>query len=172
MSQNYSINQIKAVANASVVLQNSSTLSLTSFKILLADDDQDDRDIFSEAVTETRLPIDVTCLNGGAKLIEHLSDEKISLPDLIMLDLNMPDKSGIECLDFIRDTIHLKSIPVVIYSTSSSNRDMDITYAKGANLYVCKPASFGGVQQLINKLAHINWQYHTPFGVKQNYLFS
>jgi CheY-like chemotaxis protein len=61
-------------------------------------------------------------------------------PDIIFLDLNMPFKSGLECLKEIRETPKLKEIPVVIFSTRGNNDVVDITYRQGYNYYIFKPS--------------------------------
>ena len=108
--------------------------------IMLADDDSDDRFFFSEVLEEYK-HVALESIEDGVKLMNALNS-RAKLPDLIFLDLNMPGKNGVECLSEIRQQDKLKDIPVIIFSTSSSKKDIDETFDLGANLYITKPHSF------------------------------
>lgn len=144
----------------------------TPFRIVMVDDDVDDREMFTEAASELNLNLDVVCMESGRHLISLLNDAEKKRPDVIVLDLNMPDKNGRECLDDIRNSAKLKHIPVIIYSTSSSGTDIEDTYNKGANLYIRKPSSFSDLRLVIKAIATLNWDTHKPYGSRQDYLFS
>ena len=120
---------------------------------MLADDDADDRDLFSEAVNEHNAQ--VTCVINGVQLMKTIEGGMI--PDVIFLDLNMPEKNGKECLREIRDNDSLKNIPVVIYSTSSSKKDQDDTFELGAALYVVKPTSYTTLRKTMAGLMSLPW---------------
>lgn len=140
--------------------------------IFLADDDVDDRSMFEEVITEIDQSIQLTCVEDGMMLLQLLKSENNDLPHLIFLDLNMPNKNGKECLDEIRKSERLKHIPVVIYSTSSSPKDIDDTFDKGANLYVRKPSSFNELRSITRAVLSIDWQIHKPYEMKSIYVFS
>ncbi len=139
--------------------------------IVLADDDEDDRDLFADAMAEIELKVKLEFAEDGRSLLEKLHHSR-SLPDMIFLDLNMPDKSGRECLDEIRRSDKLKKIPVIIYSTSSSPKDIHETFEKGANLYIRKPSSYKDLLSLAQKVLLINWDNHKPMSSRSNYVFS
>ncbi len=80
----------------------------------------------------------------------------------MFLDLNMPCKSGTECLKEIREHKNFKHIPVIIYSTSGLKEDIDSIYNNGANGYVRKSRSYKGIQSVLQKLFNINWDEYTP----------
>src|SRR4051812_4354327 len=103
--------------------------------VMLADDDPDDRLLFKDAIGEISKDIAIHTLAGGVELMAHLNDPQNPLPDLIFLDLNMPRKNGFESLEEIRQNARLKSLCVIIYSTSSQFKDILETLNKGANLY-------------------------------------
>ncbi|GAA5436662.1 response regulator [Deinococcus sp. A31D244] len=81
------------------------------------------------------------CTDGDDAL-DRLSDRAQSWPKLVLLDLNMPGTDGREVLAFIRSTPYLRSLPVVILSTSASERDVNDCYQLGANAYLIKPVNF------------------------------
>jgi CheY-like chemotaxis protein len=107
---------------------------------MLADDDPDDRDLLAEAIIAGN-SAHVESAHNGAHLMLALTAME-ELPDMIFLDLNMPEKNGKECLSEIRQHDRLKGVPVIIYSTSSSKKDIDDAFDLGATLYVTKPNSF------------------------------
>lgn len=110
-------------------------------RLLLAEDDEDDRDFFNEALQETGSPARLHMVEDGKEVLSFLSRSESPLPHLIFLDLNMPAKSGKECLLEIRTIEELSMIPVVILSTSSDSTDINDTYRLGANLYIPKPST-------------------------------
>jgi CheY-like chemotaxis protein len=92
--------------------------------VLLADDDEDDRLFFKEAIDDIKMRTIVTIVNDGIELMEYLNNPEISLPDVIFLDLNMPRKNGMQCLEEIRNDKILKNLTIAIYSTSSAERNI------------------------------------------------
>lgn len=140
--------------------------------IFLADDDSDDRAMFEEVIEEIDATIQLFCAEDGMVLLQLLNTEKYPLPHLIFLDLNMPNKNGKECLDEIRKSEHLKNIPIVIYSTSSSPKDIEDTFEKGANLYVRKPSSFNELRKITKEVLCMDWEYHKPFVKRNGFVFS
>jgi response regulator RpfG family c-di-GMP phosphodiesterase len=105
--------------------------------IYLADDDDDDRTIFSDTLKETSLSARLIPFEDGENLIRSLEVEE-SKPHIIFLDLKMPGKNGKECLREIRNNPQLNDIPVVIFTCTSYIDDIKETYEFGANLYVPK----------------------------------
>ncbi len=139
--------------------------------IFLADADADDRAMFEEVITEIDSSIQLTCAEDGMKLLQLLNS-KMPLPHLIFLDLNMPNKNGKECLDEIRRVERLKDIPIIIYSTSSSPKDINDTFDKGANLYVRKPSSFKELRSITKDVLALDWEQYKPYNAKSIFVFS
>ena len=117
--------------------------------IFLADDDEDDKEFFGDALKDLGIPSELLTAKDGAELMTTLDAIVIGPPPphIIFLDLNMPNKNGFECLEEIRKTDKLKGIPVAIFSTTDSQSAVDTTYSLGANCYICKPTS----HQLLKK---------------------
>jgi CheY-like chemotaxis protein len=86
--------------------------------ILLAEDDQDDREFFDMALKEIPIPTNLTTVNDGEQLMDYLYKNSGHLPNVLFLDLNMPRKNGFECLCEIKEDEMLKDILVVMFSTS------------------------------------------------------
>lgn len=128
-------------------------MSIPSYKhIMLADDDRDDIELFQSAVKECSLNIKVSAAGDGQMLIELLVKE--SVPDFIVLDLNMPRMNGFDCLIAIRKNRKYNGVPVIIFSTSSSQKDIDYCLSNGANYYAVKPSSFNNLRRLVNDICN------------------
>ena len=124
--------------------------------VYLADDDADDRFLFEEALLEVRKNVKITMLNNGEQLMRCLDEKSLQHPNLIFLDLNMPLKNGIECLEEIKKDNKLKNIPVIIFSTSNQKETINQVYIKGANYYMCKPDNFEKLKSLLDKVFTLN----------------
>lgn len=141
-------------------------------QVLLADDDEDDRLLFRDAFKEIKLKTEIQLVNDGVELMQYLSREDSILPHVLFLDLNMPRKNGLDCLDEIRNQEDWRNIAVVIYSTSASEEDIEETFVRGANVYIRKPNNFNELKKILEKVITINWQYHTSGLNKENFLLS
>jgi CheY-like chemotaxis protein len=133
--------------------------------VLFADDDADDRFLMKLAIAETHKSIILRLARNGEELMGILKtaiNNIERLPDLILLDLNMPRKNGKECLYEIRDTRKFDHIPVVIYSTSSSQKDIDDTYRMGANIYLEKPSLYSELTESLSKILYLDWSHYMP----------
>jgi CheY-like chemotaxis protein len=140
-------------------------------QVLLADDDEDDRLFFKEAISEIKIKTFVTIVNDGIELMDYLHNT-VALPDIIFLDINMPRKNGIQCLDEIRSDERLKNITIAIYSTSGAERDIEETFIKGANVYIRKPNDFAALKKIVEEAMRINWQYHVAGLSKDAFMLS
>jgi CheY-like chemotaxis protein len=141
-------------------------------KILLADDDEDDRLFFKDAFDEIKIKTEVKIVKDGVELMNHLTPPGVALPHVLFLDLNMPRKTGIECLNEIKSIERLKDIAIAIYSTSASEQDIEDTFVQGANVYIKKPNDFGTLKKVLEEVITINWQYHTSGFDRSNFLLS
>ena len=120
-------------------------------RILLVDDDIDDRELFVEAFSYIDDPSIVSTLEASDKLLDYLHAVDV-LPDFVFLDLNMPRKSGKECLKEIQQHESLRKIRVVIFSTSINPRDVAETYQDGAYCFIQKPNSFSDLKEILQKV--------------------
>ncbi|MFI0428228.1 response regulator [Mariniflexile sp. HMF6888] len=138
--------------------------------IILTDDDEDDRLFFIDAFDELDMNTKVSTFNDGVELMDYLNNEDSILPNVLFLDLNMPKKSGIECLNEIKANSKMSDIAIAIYSTSASEEDIEETFVLGANIYIKKPSSFKQLKKALSEVVSINWQYHTNGLNKDNFL--
>lgn len=140
--------------------------------VLLADDDEEDRLFFKEAFEIIKIKTVVMTVNDGIELMNHLTQNGNVLPSILFLDLNMPRKSGMECLVEIRSLDHLKEMAVAIYSTSASEQDIEDAFVKGANVYIKKPNDFGTLRKLLEEVITMNWHYQTSGLNRDSFLLS
>lgn len=138
--------------------------------ITLADDDEDDRLFFQDAFEELKINTNVTTCYDGVDLMEYLSKPDTIIPNILFLDLNMPRKNGFECLLEIRKDPKYKDVAIAIYSTSSSEEDIENTFIHGANIYIKKPSEFSTLKKVLSEVVTLNWQYHTSGLNKENFL--
>jgi CheY-like chemotaxis protein len=127
--------------------------------ILIADDDDDDRMLARDALTESRLANDLRFVCDGEELLSYLrregkyADVQLSpRPGLILLDLNMPRMDGREALREIKADPELRSIPIVVLTTSKAEEDIYKTYDLGVNSFISKPVTFGGLVDIMHGL--------------------
>lgn len=128
--------------------------------ILLADDDPDDRAFTTRALRHNRLANDVQTVEDGEQLMDYLNRRgryaavgAAPRPGLILLDLNMPRKDGREALEEIKRNPELRSIPVVVLTTSEAEQDILQTYDLGVNAFVTKPVTFEGLSAAIKVIS-------------------
>ena len=127
---------------------------------------------FKEAFDEIKINTKVSLVNDGVELMNYLSEDGNPLPHILFLDLNMPRKTGIDCLLEIKRLSHLKDIAIAIYSTSASDMDIEETFVQGANVYIKKPSDFNTLKKILEQVITINWQYQTSGLNRDNYLLS
>jgi CheY-like chemotaxis protein len=127
--------------------------------ILMADDDEDDRDLARDALEGTQLGERMEFVIDGQDLIDYLrhdgpySQATTPLPSIILLDLNMPRKDGREALAELKADESLRQIPVVILTTSSDEVDVQNAYDLGASSYITKPVTHGQLAQVMQTVA-------------------
>lgn len=138
--------------------------------IALADDDEDDRMFFTDAFDEIKIKNKVATFKDGIELMLYLEQTNVELPDLLFLDLNMPKKTGMECLLEIKANEKFKDLIIAIYSTSSSEEDIENTFVLGANIYIKKPSDFEQLKKVLSEVVTTNWQYQTNGLNKENFL--
>jgi CheY-like chemotaxis protein len=119
-------------------------------QLLLADDDKDDCDLFKEALDELSLSAKLRVVHNGEQLMQLLTSQTIALPQVLFLDLNMPKKNGFECLSEIKKNDKLKSLPVIIFSTSYDYDIVNLLYSGGAHFYISKPNEFDKLKNVIH----------------------
>src|SRR3954471_24415579 len=110
--------------------------------VLIADDDGEDREIFREAIKEIDSSINCLEVRNGKETLDFLTKELVVLPNYVFLDINMPILDGKSCLTKMKAHPTLKSIPVIMYSTSFNPEEIRECYRMGAEKFITKPGTF------------------------------
>ena len=137
------------------------TRSTFPVRIVVADDDADDRMMIKDAFAESKLGNEIDFDEDGIELLEYLRCEgKFAhlagkpYPGFILLDLNMPRKDGRTVLKEIKNDPLLHRIPVVVLTTSKAEEDIIKTYNLGVNSFICKPVSFDKLVDIVKTVGH------------------
>lgn len=130
-----------------------------SIVILMAEDDLDDQRLTKRAFKKAKLNNQLLFVNDGVELLEYLRREgayadarEYPMPDIILLDLNMPRKDGRTALKEIREDDNLCHLPVVAMTTSKAEKDILQTYKLGVNSYITKPITFEELVEVVREL--------------------
>jgi CheY-like chemotaxis protein len=129
--------------------------------ILMADDDEDDRELARDALVDERLAERMRFVEDGQDLLDYLrhtgaySDASTPSPrpSIILLDLNMPRKDGREALAEIKADVSLRRIPVVVLTTSSDEADVEYSYELGASSFITKPVTHAKLTEVMRTVA-------------------
>ena len=121
---------------------------------IIVDDEPASRDVLKRYVADTEtLNLMSECKNA----IEANEVIKSGAIDLIFLDINMPLMNGLECLKEIKSHLHLKDIPVVMYTTSALSGTIEIAYRLGASLFMEKPSEFQALKNMLGPILEKDW---------------
>jgi CheY-like chemotaxis protein len=132
---------------------------MENIKMLLAEDDEDDRSFFRQALLDSGIGAELTVVRDGWQLIEFLLDQRNpASPDIIFLDINMPGMDGKSCLREIRRQVKFAGTPVIILSTSTRISDIEETYKDGANRYFSKMLFYNDAVGWMARLFGADWR--------------
>ncbi|HXD78557.1 MAG TPA: response regulator [Puia sp.] len=122
-------------------------------KFLLADDDADDASLFCEALSKIATDMECSTAENGAELFEVLSRRYPDKPDVIFLDINMPIMNGWDTLRKLKESSNYQNIPIIMYSTSSAKKDVELAYHLGVSLFLTKPEDFRELSAILEIVA-------------------
>jgi CheY-like chemotaxis protein len=126
--------------------------------VLVAEDDPDDRLLLRDAFDQADIELDIRVVDNGTELLDYLqrrgpyTAENAPRPSIVLLDLNLPQIDGREALRAIKRDLALRTIPIVILTTSRSAEDILTTYDRGAAAYIPKPSSYQGLVNIVRTL--------------------
>jgi CheY-like chemotaxis protein len=131
--------------------------------ILLAEDDSSDVFLMKRALDKANITHPMNVVRDGEEAIDYIcghgqfADRKAHpFPAILLLDLNMPKKTGFEVLEWVRSQTNYKRLPIVILSTSNQEHDVRRAYDLGANSYLTKPSHFDDLVEMV-KMVDANW---------------
>ncbi len=124
--------------------------------ILFADDDSDEFYLFNEALEHSGLNFILSRAIDGNDLIFVLKNKPV--PDMVVIDINMPYKDGLEALTEIRSIEKLLNLPLIMYSTTQNAATIELSYQKGATFFVVKPHNFDGMVKVVKRIFVTQWE--------------
>lgn len=124
---------------------------MRKIRLLLVEDDSDDVQLLEEALKENNIDCDMEVIMEGDKVMPYLVSADI-LPDIIVMDFNLPKIHGKEVLVSIRSSHALKSIPVVVLTTSASPHDVQFAQQNGADKFITKPSTIHGFNAAVQAI--------------------
>jgi CheY-like chemotaxis protein len=130
-----------------------STNNSNGITFLLADDDADDKTLFCEALAEIDSSIICHTASDGKEALALLSENQIKKPNIIFLDINMPVMDGWQCLGKLKSHNQHRDIPVIMYSTSSYQRDIELALESGAFCFFTKPSDYRELRKILRLIA-------------------
>lgn len=138
--------------------------------LLLIEDDPNDILLFEKAISRSPFEVEIVVLRDGEKAISYLSGaentNEFSTPDLVLLDLKLPRKSGFEVLEWIKNHPVIRTTPVIILSSSKQTQDLKTAYTLGANSYLVKPTGFTELNTLIEDLGSYWFKHNQTLKMK------
>jgi CheY-like chemotaxis protein len=132
--------------------------------IFLADDNPHDCLRFEKAINELGAGLSLNTVTNGEELIRLLSHY---IPDLLFLDLEMPCRNGIQCLQTIRENKQFERLPIVVFSATNRTNNIQVAYGFGANLFFIKPADYPELVYSLKNILQMDWS--DPRGITERY---
>ena len=129
-----------------------------NLKVLLIEDDMDDVELLKEAFGDNKVEYEIEVIMEGDRVKPFLETAEY-IPTIIIMDLNLPKTDGKEILIDIKATDVFKSIPLIVFSTSSSKEDIEYAYSLGANKFITKPTTITGWNETIEVIMHLATTY-------------
>ena len=129
---------------------------METIHILLVEDNEGDIFLIKEAFEEAKLHTKLSVVKDGKEAVDFLNKQgkytDVQLPDLLLLDVNLPKKNGHEVLQYIKGDDNLKHIPVIMLTTSSSPKDVNLAYKNYANCFITKPVDVNEFMKVITNI--------------------
>jgi CheY-like chemotaxis protein len=132
--------------------------------IIFAEDDEDDRLFFEDVIRNYNPSMRIDFVSNGVQLMEILPS---FLPDLLFLDLEMPYKNGLECLLEIRNNVRLNQLPVIVFSSTTRQANIQTAYEVGAHLFLIKSPTYSEYAGSIKAALSLDWS--NPDHIKEQY---
>jgi CheY-like chemotaxis protein len=123
--------------------------------IYFIDDDDEDALLFETALSEIKRSVKLIPFSDAQQALQHLTTAAVK-PDLIILDINMPVMTGFECLEILKSSSTLNDIPVIMFSTSRSPKDIQLSLNMGAHHFMSKPNTYEELDTMLRELLHVD----------------
>lgn len=129
--------------------------------VLLVEDSPADAELAVIAIQQSRPDAKIHVVDNGEAALQYLHDQRhadrAASPDLVLLDLNLPGRDGIEILQVIKADADLRHLPVIMFSNSNARSDVAAAYEHGANAYLLKPMEYAEIKEAMGDLVRFWW---------------
>lgn len=141
--------------------------------LLIAEDDETDVLFLKRAFAKAEIQHSLVFVTDGMEAIEYLTALKLSpdgkLPDLMLLDMKMPRRSGLQVLQWMRAQPVIRAVPVLLFSSSANTGDIENAYEAGANGFLVKPSSTAERNRVVSFIREWLTHVHTPLGAAEGF---
>lgn len=136
--------------------------------VILVDDDEANLILLKSIFKDLKIAVKVQSFQNGKDVMKYLNNAEALVPELLLMNYNIAQKSILECLDEIKMDFRLSSMITGVYSDSLSEEDIERIFVKGSNIYIKKPDNYKDLKRVISEVITLNWQYHTSGLNKDN----
>ena len=136
--------------------------------VILVDDDEANLILLKSIFKDLKIAVKVQSFQNGEDVMKYLNNAEALVPELLLMNYNIAQKSILECLDEIKMDFRLSSMITGVYSDSLSEEDIERVFVKGSNIYIKKPDNYKDLKRVISEVITLNWQYHTSGLNKDN----
>lgn len=135
---------------------------------IVVDDDEGNVVLLKNILKDLKITVKVQSFQNGKDLMKYLNNAEALIPEILLMNYNIPQKSILECLEEIKMDFRLSSMITGVYAESLSEEDVERIFVKGSNIYIKKPDNYKDLKRVISEVVTLNWQYHTSGLNKDN----
>lgn len=140
--------------------------------VLLLDNNAEDCQNFKEALETLKMKTTVNMVNDGKDLMLYLSSRQAESPDILFINRNMKERTGIDNFQQIKNLNFKKDITIAFYSSNASETDIEASFVNGANVYIKKPSDFQVFKKKLENVLAMNWHYLSSGLNRDNFILS
>ncbi|GAA5095484.1 hypothetical protein GCM10023210_28300 [Chryseobacterium ginsengisoli] len=138
--------------------------------VILTDSDEGIHILFKNVFQDLKINIKVRSFYDGKNLMNYLNDKESSVPEILFVNYDIPEKSSLECLSEIKSNFKFDNMVTAIYSSRLSADEEEDVFLKGANVFMQQPDNYKDLKKSLTEIVIINWQYHTSGLNKNNFI--
>lgn len=138
--------------------------------VILTDPDEGIHILFKNVFQDLKIGIKVRSFYDGKNLMNYLNDKESSVPEILFVNYDIPEKSSLECLSEIKSNFKFDNMVTAIYSSRLSADEEEDVFLKGANVFMQQPDNYKDLKKSLTEIVIINWQYHTSGLNKNNFI--
>ncbi|MBK1895315.1 response regulator [Chryseobacterium paridis] len=138
--------------------------------VILVDEDEGNLILFKNVFKDLKITVKVQSFHNGEDAMKYLNNAEALIPEMLLMNYNIPQKSILECLEEIKMDFRLSRMITGIYSDALSEEEVENVFVKGSNIYMRKPDNYKDLKRVLSEVVTLNWQYHTSGLNKDNFI--